>query len=90
MAAGRLIMAIGPFGCNLLIVCYSFQAKRAACGLLFLFTDDTERRIFTMPSNVQDLAQMADHAATQITDSHTDWTDVLKTAARLYKYPYRE
>ncbi len=43
-----------------------------------------------MPSNVQALAQMADHAATQITASHTGWTDFLKTAARLYKYPYHE
>lgn len=43
-----------------------------------------------MPSNVQALAQMADHAATQITASHADWTDFLKTAARLYKYPYHE
>ena len=43
-----------------------------------------------MPSNVQALAQMADHAATQITASHTDWIDFLKTAARLYKYPYHE
>ncbi|QNK40241.1 DEAD/DEAH box helicase family protein [Caproicibacter fermentans] len=43
-----------------------------------------------MPSNVQALAQMADHAATQITVSHESWTDFLKTAARLYKYPYHE
>ena len=43
-----------------------------------------------MPSNVQVLAQMADHAATQITASHESWTDFLKTAARLYKYPYHE
>lgn len=43
-----------------------------------------------MPDNVQALAQMADRAATQITASHTDWTDFLKTAARLYKYPYHE
>jgi len=43
-----------------------------------------------MPSNVQALAQMADHAAMQITASHTDWTDFLTTAARLYKYPYYE
>jgi len=43
-----------------------------------------------MPSNMQALAQMADHAATQITASHTSWTDFLKTAARLYKYPYHE
>jgi N12 class adenine-specific DNA methylase/adenine-specific DNA methylase len=33
---------------------------------------------------------MADHAATQITASHESWTDFLKTAARLYKYPYHE
>jgi len=39
---------------------------------------------------MQALAQMADHAATQITASHTSWTDFLKTAARLYKYPYHE
>lgn len=43
-----------------------------------------------MPSNVQALSQMADHAATQITASHESWTDFLKTAARLYKYPYHE
>lgn len=43
-----------------------------------------------MPSNVQGLTQMADHAATQITASHESWTDFLKTAARLYKYPYHE
>lgn len=43
-----------------------------------------------MPSNVQALVQMADHAATQITDSHESWTDFLKTAARLYKYLYHE
>jgi hypothetical protein len=43
-----------------------------------------------MPSNVQALAQMADHTATQITASHESWTDFLKTAARLYKYPYHE
>jgi N12 class adenine-specific DNA methylase len=33
---------------------------------------------------------MADRAATQITASHESWTDFLKTAARLYKYPYYE
>ena len=43
-----------------------------------------------MPSTVTALAQMADHAATQITASHESWTDFLRTAARLYKYPYHE
>ena len=43
-----------------------------------------------MPSNVQALVQMADHAATQISASHESWTDFLRTAARLYKYPYHE
>ena len=43
-----------------------------------------------MPSNLQAYAQMADHAATQITGSHVAWTDFLTTAARLYKYPYNE
>jgi N12 class adenine-specific DNA methylase/adenine-specific DNA methylase len=43
-----------------------------------------------MPSTVTALAQMADHTATEITASHESWTDFLKTAARLYKYPYHE
>lgn len=43
-----------------------------------------------MPSKVQAYAQMADHAATQITGSRQSWTDFLSTAARLYKYPYNE
>ena len=43
-----------------------------------------------MPSSVTALAEMVDHTATQITASHTDWTDFLTTAARLYKYPYHE
>ena len=43
-----------------------------------------------MPSTLQAYAQMADHAATQITGSHVAWTDFLTTAARLYKYPYNE
>ena len=43
-----------------------------------------------MVSNVQAYAQMADHAATQITGSNKSWTDFLTTAARLYKYPYHE
>lgn len=33
---------------------------------------------------------MADHTATQITTNHESWTDFLKIAARLYKYPYHE
>jgi N12 class adenine-specific DNA methylase len=43
-----------------------------------------------MPSKVQAYAQMADHAATQITGSRQSWTEFLSTAARLYKYPYHE
>lgn len=43
-----------------------------------------------MPSKVQAYAQMADHAAAQITGSRKSWTDFLTTAARLYKYPYHE
>ncbi len=30
-----------------------------------------------MPRKAQALTQMADHAATQITPSHTDWTDLV-------------
>ncbi len=40
-----------------------------------------------MPTKVQTYSQMADHTATQITASHTSWTEFLRTAARLYKYP---
>ena len=43
-----------------------------------------------MPSKAQLYAQMADHAATQITGSYQEWTAFLTTAARLYKYPYHE
>ena len=43
-----------------------------------------------MPSKTQLYAQMADHAATQITGSYQEWTAFLTTAARLYKYPYDE
>ena len=34
--------------------------------------------------------QLADDTAGRITHSHHEWTDFLKTAARLYKYPYHE
>ena len=34
--------------------------------------------------------QLADDTAGRITHSHQEWTDFLKTAARLYKYPYHE
>jgi hypothetical protein len=43
-----------------------------------------------MPSNLQAYRQMAEHAALQITGSHRSWMDFLRTAARLYKYPYNE
>ena len=43
-----------------------------------------------MPSKVQFYAQMADHAATQITGSYQSWISFLETAGRLYKYPYAE
>lgn len=43
-----------------------------------------------MPSKVQAYAQMADHAAAQLTGSRQSWTEFLTTAARLYKYPYHE
>ena len=43
-----------------------------------------------MPSKLQAYCQMADHAAKQITGSSESWKAFLKTAARLYKYPYNE
>lgn len=43
-----------------------------------------------MPTKLQACEQIAEKTATQITASHQSWTDFLKTAARLYKYPYYE
>jgi len=43
-----------------------------------------------MASKVQAYAQLADHAAHQITGSYQEWTAFLATAGRLYKYPYPE
>ena len=34
--------------------------------------------------------QLAEDTTRRITHSHTEWTGFLKTAARLYKYPYHE
>ncbi len=38
-----------------------------------------------MASKLQAYAQMADHAAHQITGSYQEWTAFLSTAGRLYK-----
>ena len=43
-----------------------------------------------MTFTLQHYHQLADHMATQITDSYQSWTDFLTTAARLYKYPYHD
>ena len=43
-----------------------------------------------MPTKLQTFSQLSESTARQITASHTDWTAFLKTAARLYKYPYHE
>ena len=43
-----------------------------------------------MASKLQAYAQMADHAAHQITGSYQEWTAFLSTAGRLYKYPFPE
>ena len=43
-----------------------------------------------MPTKLQACEQIAEKTATRITASHKSWTDFLKTAARLYKYPYHE
>ena len=41
-----------------------------------------------MPSKYQEYRQMADTAERQLTSSYKSWTQFLRTAARLYKYPY--
>ena len=43
-----------------------------------------------MPSKYQEYRQMADTAERQLTSSYKNWTQFLRTAARLYKYPYNE
>ena len=43
-----------------------------------------------MPSKYQAYRQMADTAERQLTSSYKSWTQFLRTAARLYKYPYNE
>ena len=43
-----------------------------------------------MGNKMQFYAQMAEDAARQITGSREQWTAFLRTAARLYKYPYHE
>ena len=43
-----------------------------------------------MPTKLQTFSQLSESTARQITASHTDWIAFLKTAARLYKYPYHE
>lgn len=43
-----------------------------------------------MPSKYQEYRQMADTAERQLTSSYKRWTQFLRTAARLYKYPYNE
>ena len=43
-----------------------------------------------MTGNIQRYAQMADSTAEQINGSYQEWTAFLRSAARLYKYPYHE
>ena len=43
-----------------------------------------------MANKMQFYAQMAEDAAKQITGSREQWTAFLRTAARLYRYPYHE
>ena len=43
-----------------------------------------------MPSKYQEYRQMADTAERQLTSSYKSWAQFLRTAARLYKYPYNE
>ena len=43
-----------------------------------------------MSSKYQEYRQMADTAERQLTSSYKSWTQFLRTAARLYKYPYNE
>ena len=44
-----------------------------------------------MPAaDLANLVQLAEDTAKRISRSHTAWMDYLKTAARLYKYPYHE
>ncbi len=43
-----------------------------------------------MATKAQMYAQMADHAAVQLTSSWNEWMRFLDTASRLYKYPFHD
>ena len=43
-----------------------------------------------MPGKYEYYAELAEKTAKQLTDSTENWTSFLKTAARLYKYPFHE
>ena len=43
-----------------------------------------------MPTKLQTYSQLVQEAARQITGSRESWTAFLRTAARLYKYPYHD
>ena len=43
-----------------------------------------------MASKLEMYSALADRTAHQITNSFSEWTAFLKTAARLYKYPFHE
>ncbi len=43
-----------------------------------------------MASKLEMYSELADRTAHQITNSFSEWTAFLKTAARLYKYPFHE
>ena len=43
-----------------------------------------------MANKLQAYAQLADHTAAQVTTSYQAWTAFLRTAGRLYKYPFHD
>jgi len=43
-----------------------------------------------LPTKAQFYAALAERHAQQITENRENWTNFLKTAGRLYKYPFEE
>ena len=43
-----------------------------------------------MNNKLEYYSDLADRQSRQLTDSYENWTDFLKTAGRIYKYPFSE
>ena len=58
------------------------------CSLLFYFYG--QGGMSNMASKYELITELADVTAKRIASDREEWTKYLKTAARLYRYPFRE